>query len=65
MNRDILSLDFYGGEITAALAALDDETDTLRIRHMLRPPCRSFAGAFVRDIHGAQDELGKVCAEVS
>ena len=65
MNRDILSLDFYGGEITAALAALDDETDTLRIRHMLRRPCRSFAGAFVRDMQGAQEELGKVFAEVS
>ncbi len=65
MNRNILSLDFYGGEITAALAAQDDETDTLRIRHILRRPCRSFSGAFVRDMQGAQEELGKVFAEVA
>lgn len=65
MNRDILSLDFYGGEIIAALAALDEETDTLRIRHLSRRPCRAFAGAFVRDMQGAQEELSKVFAEIS
>ena len=57
MNRNILSLDFDGGEITAALAAQDDDTDTLRIRHILRRPSRAFAGAFVRDMQGAQEEL--------
>ncbi len=65
MNRNILSLDFYGGAITAALAAQDDDTDTLRIRHILRRPCRAFSGAFVRDMQGAQEELGKVFAEVA
>lgn len=65
MNRNILSLDFYGTEITAALAAVDEETDTLRIRHALRRSCRAFSGAFVRDMQGAQEELSKIFAEVS
>ena len=65
MNRNILSLDFYGAEITAALAAVDEETDTLRIRHALRRRCRAFSGAFVRDMQGAQEELSKIFAEVS
>ena len=65
MNRNLLSLDFYGGEISAALAALDEETNTLRIRHVLRRPSKAFCGAFVRDMQGAQEELTKVFAEVS
>ena len=65
MNRDILSLDFYGGEIIAALAAQDEETDTLRIRCLFRRPSRSFSGAFVRDMLGAREELSKVFEEVS
>lgn len=65
MGRNILSLDFYGGEITAALAALDEETFTLRLRHVLRRPSKAFAGAFVRDMQGAQDELSAVFAEIS
>lgn len=65
MGRNILSLDFYGTEITAALAALDEETFTLRLRHVLRRPSKAFAGAFVRDMQGAQDELSAVFAEIS
>ena len=40
MPRNILSLDFYGSTITAALASLDDDARTLRIRHVLRRTCR-------------------------
>ncbi len=65
MKRDILSLDFYGGEIHTVLASLDEETDTLRIRHIWRRPCRSFSGAFVRDMQGAHEELAKVFEDVS
>ena len=65
MNRNILSLDFYGGEIIAALAAQDDDTDTLRIRHLLRRPSRAFAGAFVRDMRGAQEELTRIFADIA
>ena len=65
MNRDILALDFYGEGITAALASLDESTDTLRIRHLLRQPCKAFAGAFVRDKIGAQEELSHVFSQIS
>ncbi|MGN0016925.1 MAG: hypothetical protein ACI37O_06290 [Candidatus Avelusimicrobium sp.] len=65
MSRNILSLDFYGGEITAALAALDEETSTLRLRHVLRRPTRAFSGAFVRDMQGAQEEISAVFSEIS
>ena len=65
MNRDILALDFYGEGITAALACLDEKTDTLRIRHLLRQPCKAFAGAFVRDKIGAQEELSHVFSQIS
>lgn len=65
MSRNILSLDFYGGEITAALAALDEETSTLRTRHVLKRPTKAFSGAFVRDIQAAQDELSAIFSEIS
>ena len=65
MPRNILSLDFYGSTITAALAAVDDDTRTLRIRHVLRRTCRSFSGAFVRDMAGAEEGLNKVFAEMN
>ncbi len=65
MNRDILALDFYAEGITAALASLDEATDTLRIRHLLRQPCKAFAGAFVRDKIGAQEELAHVFSQIS
>ncbi len=65
MSRNILSLDFYGGEITAALAALDAETSTLRMRHVLRRPTKAFSGAFVRDMQAAQDEISALFAEIS
>lgn len=64
-HRDILALDFYGEGITAALASLDEETDTLRIRHILRQPSKAFAGAFVRDRSGAQDDLMHVFEKMS
>lgn len=65
MVREFLSLDFYGGEIIAALVTLDDETDTLRLRHALRKPCKSFAGALVRDMNGAQQELTAVFNDIA
>lgn len=65
MPRNILALDFYGSTITAALASLDDDTRTLRIRHVLRRTCRSFSGAFVRDMAGAEEGLNKVFAEMN
>lgn len=65
MKRDLLALDFYGEAITAALACLDDDTDTLRIRHVLCHPCKSFCGAFVRNRSGAQDELSQVFSQIS
>ncbi|MBR5151352.1 MAG: hypothetical protein IKW71_00765, partial [Elusimicrobiaceae bacterium] len=63
MSRDILALDFYGEALIAALASLDENTDTLRIRHILRQPSQSFAGAFVRDLNGAREELSRVFAQ--
>ncbi|MBR4592268.1 MAG: hypothetical protein IKO35_03580, partial [Elusimicrobiaceae bacterium] len=42
-----------------------EETDSLRLRHALRRPCRCFAGAFVRDMQGAQRELSAVFDEIS
>ena len=65
MNRDILALDFYDEGITAAVASLDEKTDTLRIRHVLRQSCKAFAGAFVRDKIGAQEELSNVFSQMS
>lgn len=64
MNRDILALDFYGEGITAAVASLDEKTDSLRIRHVLRQPCKAFAGALVRDKIGAQEELAHVFSQM-
>ncbi len=65
MNRPVLSLDFYGNEIIAALASVDKETDTLRLRHIFRQPCRAFAGALVRDMEGANRELTSLLNELS
>lgn len=65
MTREVLSLDFYGNEIIAALVSLDEETDTLRLRHALRKPCKAFCGAFVRDMEGATRELSGVFAEIA
>ena len=65
MNRNVLSLDFYGNEIAAVLAAHDEETNTLRLRHALRRPVKAFSGALVRDIALAQKELSSVFAEIA
>ena len=65
MNRDLLSLDFYGEGITATLACLDEATDTLRIRHAVQRPSKAFAGSFVRDRIGAQEDLARVFEEMS
>ena len=65
MPRELLSLDFYGDEIVAVLATLDEETDTLRVRQALRQPCQSFAGSFVRDLNGAQQELAAVFNDIA
>ena len=65
MSRDILALDFYGKTIVAALASLDEDTDTLRIRHVLRHQSEAFCGAFVRERTNAQDELAHVFAKMA
>ncbi len=65
MTRNLLSLDFYGNEICAALLTQDEETNTLRVRHAWRKPCKAFAGAFVRDRDAAQRELTAVFDETA
>lgn len=65
MNRNVLSLDFYGNEIAAVLAMQDEETNTLRLRHALRRPVKAFSGALVRDMALAQKELSSVFAEIA
>lgn len=65
MSRDILALDFYGKSIVAALASLDENTDTLRIRHILHHKSDAFTGAFVRERSTAQDELSRIFAQMS
>ncbi|MBQ3667366.1 MAG: hypothetical protein II913_04840 [Elusimicrobiaceae bacterium] len=65
MSRDILALDFYGKSIVAALASLDENTDTLRIRHVVHHKSDAFAGAFVRERATAQDELSRIFAQMS
>lgn len=65
MSRDILALDFYGRSIVAALASLDEQTGTLRIRHILHHRSDSFIGAFVRERSNAQDELRELFAQIS
>ena len=65
MERPILSIDFYGNELIAALSSLDEETDTLRLRHVFRQPCRAFNGALVRDMEDAQGELNELFTELS
>lgn len=65
MTRELLSLDFYGEGITAALATLDEQTGTLRIRHIVRQPSRSLNGAVVRELAGAQETLARVFMEMN
>ena len=65
MTRELLSLDFYGNEIMAVLMTQDDQTNTLRVRRALRKPCVSFAGALVRDMQGAQEELCGIFNEMA
>lgn len=65
MTREFLSIDFYGNEIIAVVAVFDEETDSLRVRHALRRPCKSFSGAFVRDMEGARQELSAIFEEIA
>lgn len=60
MNREILSLDFYGAGLTAALASVDEKTDTLRVRHVLRQSSHSLCGGLVRELVGAQEAVSQV-----
>ncbi len=60
MNREILSLDFYGEGVAAALASVDEKTDTLRIRHVLRQHSHTLNGGLVRELVGAQETLNQV-----
>lgn len=65
MTREFLSIDFYGNELIAVVAAFDEETDSLRVRCALRRPCKAFAGAFVRDMEAARQELSSVFEEIA
>lgn len=65
MTREFLSIDFYGSELIAVIAAYDEETDSLRVRHALRRPSRAFAGALVRDMEAARQELSAVFAQIA
>jgi len=62
MNRTILALDFYGRGITAAFASIDENTDTLRIRKIVRKECVSLSDAFVLDLEGAIREVNELIA---
>lgn len=64
MNRSLLSLDFYGNGITAALAYIDEDTQTLRICRLFRKRSRAFAGALVRDLAAAQNDLQSFFEEI-
>lgn len=65
MTREFLSIDFYGNELIAVIAAYDEETDSLRVRHALRRPTKAFAGALVRDMEAARQELSAVFAQIA
>ncbi len=65
MPQTILSLDFYGNEIIAALASLDEDTDTLRLRHVFNQPCRAFTSALVRDMESARTELTDLLSQLA
>lgn len=64
MTRDILALDFYGRGITAALALIDEKTDTLRIRKILRHETSAFSNAFVRNMEDAKRDLSQLLNEI-
>ena len=64
MSRTILSLDFYGKGITAALATIDEKTDTLRIRTILRNEGTAFSDGFVRDMEKAKQELTHILNKI-
>lgn len=64
MTRNFLALDFGGGEIVAALAAVDEETNSLRVRYAVRHKSRAFCGSLVRDIDEAQRELSLLFSEI-
>ena len=56
----MLALDFYGRGITAAFASIDDKTDSLRIRKIIRKECVALADAFVLDLEGAKREVNEL-----
>jgi len=64
MTRELLAIDFYGSELSAALAVLDEDTDTLRLRKAACRSCKSFAGAFVRSMSGAEAEFAALMDEM-
>lgn len=65
MNRNILALDFGSERITAVLAAVDEETGTLRLRHAVRQPCASVNACFLRDMKDVSETLNKLFADIS
>lgn len=64
MTRDILALDFYGRGITAGLALIDEKTDTLRIRKILRHETTAFSNGFVRNMEEAKRDLAQLLNEI-
>lgn len=65
MTRNILALDFGSERITAVLAAIDEETATVRLRRAIRQPCSAINAGFIRDMAAAADALNKVFAEIA
>ena len=64
MIRSLLSLDFYGNGVTAALACLDEQTQTLCIRHIARKESTALSGAGVLDLARACHDVGKLLEEM-
>lgn len=65
MNRTILSLDFYGKGISAAVALFDTEQGSVRITKLARFDCPHFQDGQVLDLGPAQDELTYVLEELA
>ncbi len=57
MTRNLLSLDFYGNELIAALAGLDEKTGVLQLRRVVRRTSRFLTGGRVSAREEAQQDV--------
>ena len=64
MTRDLLSLDFYGNEMIAALAELDEKTDTLRLKQVSRRKSRFLVGGRVNSREEARQDMQALLAGI-